>query len=119
MNEPDYSAAEADFSSEMEGDWEQGRNRRSALRQGEAVARENLLVTVLGALALGFAIGYFSHRPRPTFQERYLNPRMEDLGDTLRVLAEKTAEQADKGAVIAADLIHTLADKIEYAFRAK
>lgn len=118
MNEPDYRTSPADFSSRTGEAWEETKDRTAhTLREGETIVRENLLSALLGAFAVGFLFGYLAHRPRPTFQERYLNAPLEDLGETLRVLADKTADKADKGAGVAADLIHALADKLENAFK--
>ncbi len=118
MNEPDYRTPPADFPSRTGDTWEETKDRTAqTLREGEVIVRENLLSALVGVFAFGFLLGFLAHRPRPSFQERYLNAPLEDLGETLRALADKTADKADKGAGVAADLIHALADKLENAFK--
>ena len=118
MNEPN-SPTSPNISARAEEAWSQTRERTtSALREGEGFVRENPLPAVLGAMAIGFVLGYLAHsRREPTFQERYLDAPLEDLGRTLRALGDKTSRQAEKGADVAAGWIQALADRIEGALK--
>ena len=117
MNEHESPEPSPNFSSRAEEAWSQTRDcTTSALKEGGELVRENPLPVVLGALAIGFVLGYLARSNRePTFQERYLDAPLEDLGRTLRALGDKTSNQAERGATVAAGWIHALAERVEGA----
>lgn len=118
MNEPDFSTSIPEVAAQTQEAWDETKSRSAGtLRSSEAFVRENPLPAVLGALSLGLIIGYLARRPEPTFQERYLDAPLDELGKTLRALGDKTSKKAEKGAGVAAEMVHALADKLEQAFK--
>ena len=80
---------------------------------GEALLRSNPVGAVLGALAIGVAIGYLVSQREPTKRERYLEQPLEDLQSLVRTLADRATKQAGRGSDAAAGAVESLLARIK------
>jgi len=84
-----------------------------ALHEGEAIVRTNPVGAVLGALAIGVAVGYLISQREPTKRERYVDQPLEDLQSLARSLADHAAKQAARGSDAAAGVVESLLGRIK------
>ena len=89
---------------------------KEALHTADEYVRENPIPTILGALAIGFALGILVRGSEPTPRSKWedLRSRVEDSEDNLRsllgALAKKSRKAYKKGSSAVRDAVDEAAD---------
>ena len=114
MTESTSSISETGASTHTGNTWEAAKNGvADTVCGGEALLRSNPVGAVLGALAIGVAIGYLVSQREPTKRERYIDQPLEDLQSLVRTLADRATKQAGRGSDAAAGAVESLLARIK------
>jgi len=114
MTEPTSSISEPGASTHTGNTWEAAKTGvTDTVCGGEALLRSNPVGAVLGALAIGVAIGYLVSQREPSRRERYIDQPLEDLQSLVRTLAGRATKQAGRGSDAAAGVVESLLARIK------
>jgi len=113
MPESTSSTSETGASTYTGNTWEAAKTGvADTVTSGEALLRSNPVGAVLGALAIGVAIGYLVSQREPSRRERYIEQPLEDLQSLVRTLADRATKQAGRGSDAAAGAVESLIGRI-------
>jgi ElaB/YqjD/DUF883 family membrane-anchored ribosome-binding protein len=115
MTHPTPSSSETDIPKQAEDAWDNAKaDITDGICDGEAFMRANPLWTVLGALAVGVALGLLvSHRDKPTPRQRYIDEPLEELQSLARTLSERAARKAGRGSDAAVSALESILKRIK------
>ena len=114
MTDSTSSTSETNASERATSTWETTKTGvTDTVTSGEELLRKNPVGAVLGALAIGVAIGYLVSQREPTRRERYIDQPLEDLQSLVRTLADRATKQAGRGSDAAAGAVESLLARIK------